>query len=104
MPQIEENSREESPNQVQRADWEKLALCALEGCDPEMFFPISPSALWAQAHAEKAKAVCRRCVVRDACLQTALDQNRDHGIWGGLTEDERKALRRRAVRGRIRKQ
>ncbi|MDV7268824.1 WhiB family transcriptional regulator, partial [Rhodococcus oxybenzonivorans] len=41
-----------------------------------------------------AKQVCRRCPVRDRCLEYALGSYERHGIWGGYTEDERKKLRR----------
>ena len=49
---------------------------------------------------EEAKAVCRTCKVIDACLKCALDTNQDYGVWGGLSEDERRALKRRAMRAR----
>ena len=40
--------------------------------------------------------MCRTCKVIDACLKCALDTNQDYGVWGGLSEDERRALKRRA--------
>jgi hypothetical protein len=46
---------------------------------------------------EDAKTVCRRCEVTDACLDWALRTGQDAGVWGGLTEDERRTLRRRRV-------
>ncbi len=51
---------------------------------------------------QEAKKVCKRCDVREACLQWALDAGQDHGVWGGLSEDERRALKRRAARSRVR--
>jgi WhiB family redox-sensing transcriptional regulator len=51
---------------------------------------------------EEAKAVCRRCDVREACLQWALESGQDAGVWGGLSEDERRALKRRNARARAR--
>jgi WhiB family redox-sensing transcriptional regulator len=51
---------------------------------------------------EEAKVVCRRCDVRDECLQWALESGQDHGVWGGLSEDERRTLKRRNARARIR--
>ena len=45
----------------------------------------------------EAKAVCRACPVRDQCLDWALEQGIDHGVWGGLAGDERRALRRLAA-------
>ena len=49
---------------------------------------------------DKAKAVCGRCSVTEMCLQYALDTSQDSGVWGGLSEDERRALKRRAARAR----
>ena len=46
--------------------------------------------------AAEAKAVCRRCVVRDECLEYALDFPEYHGVWGGRSEKERKQMRRQA--------
>jgi len=42
-----------------------------------------------------AKAICARCPVRDSCLAYALDTRQEFGIWGGLNEDERRAILRR---------
>jgi WhiB family transcriptional regulator, redox-sensing transcriptional regulator len=80
-------------------DWRLKALCAEE--DPELFFPTGNTGP-ALLQIEEAKRVCRRCDVRDACLQWALEADQDHGVWGGLSEDERRALKRRAARARIR--
>jgi WhiB family redox-sensing transcriptional regulator len=49
---------------------------------------------------EEAKAVCRRCPVVDTCLAWALESGQDAGVWGGLSEDERRALKRRNARAR----
>ncbi|KOG14642.1 hypothetical protein ADK36_31115 [Streptomyces viridochromogenes] len=48
---------------------------------------------------EEAKAVCRRCPLIESCLQGALDRN-ESGVWGGLSEKERRSLKRRAARER----
>jgi WhiB family redox-sensing transcriptional regulator len=80
-------------------DWRHNAVCREE--DPELFFPIGntgPSLL----QIEEAKAVCRRCPVMDQCLQWAFESGQDHGVWGGLSEDERRAMKRRAARNRAR--
>ncbi len=74
-------------------DWRHDALCRSE--DPELFFPIGNSGP-ALRQIEQAKAICRRCTVVEECLSWALDNGQDAGIWGGLSEDERRALRRRA--------
>ena len=66
--------------------WADRALCA--ETDPDAFFPElgEPS--------REAKAVCRRCEVRDECLEYALANSERFGIWGGLSENERRPLRR----------
>ena len=50
---------------------------------------------------EQAKAVCRRCPVTQSCLDWALRAGQDSGVWGGLSEDERRALKRRQARTRV---
>jgi WhiB family redox-sensing transcriptional regulator len=76
--------------------WRNLALCRYE--DPELFFPVgtlrSGSAL---IQADEAKTVCRRCPVREQCLAWALAAEPVEGIWGGTTEAERRAARRRTA-------
>ena len=52
------------------------------------------------AQAAEAKAVCRECTVQAICLQWALDNNQDSGVWGGMSEEERRSLKRRAARAR----
>jgi len=49
---------------------------------------------------EEAKAVCRRCEVVDTCLRWAIESRQETGVWGGLSEDERRALKRRNARAR----
>jgi len=78
-------------------DWADRAACLTE--EPELFFPIGNTGP-ALKQIEEAKAVCNRCPVIDACLQFALASGQSAGIWGGLTEDERSALKRRSVRAR----
>ncbi|MPN52707.1 Transcriptional regulator WhiB1 [bioreactor metagenome] len=46
--------------------------------------------------------VCRRCQAREECLRWALEAGQDHGVWGGMSEDERRAMKRRASRARLR--
>lgn len=60
-----------------------------QGIDPDVFFPDSPS-----DRGLAAKAICRSCPVRADCLELALTTRLDHGVWGGLTEAERRSLRR----------
>ncbi|MGH8909786.1 MAG: WhiB family transcriptional regulator [Egibacteraceae bacterium] len=77
------------------AAWRERAACLDE--DPELFFPIGTTGP-AIEQAERAKAVCRRCPVRQECLDDALDTGQDAGVWGGMDEDERRALRRQRRR------
>lgn len=76
-------------------DWRHAAACLEE--DPELFFPIGESGP-ALLQIEQAKAVCARCEVRETCLRWALDTGQDAGVWGGLSESERRRVRRRERR------
>lgn len=80
-------------------DWRHSALCRDE--DPELFFPIGTSGP-AERQIEEGKAVCRRCPVTRECLQWALETGQDAGVWGGMSEDERRALKRRTQRAKVR--
>jgi len=72
-------------------DWRHRAICRDE--DPELFFPVGTSG-HALLKIAEAKAVCRRCPVVAECLAHALNAGEDHGIWGGMTADERDELKR----------
>ena len=76
-------------------DWRHKAVCRDE--DPELFFPISTSGP-AFEQIERARSVCRRCPVVDACLQWALTTGQDAGIWGGLSPEQRRRLRQQTRR------
>ena len=78
-------------------DWRHRAACLDE--DPELFFPIGNTGP-ALHQIEQAKAVFHRCPVLETCLKWALESGQDAGVWGGLSEDERRALRRRTARQR----
>jgi WhiB family redox-sensing transcriptional regulator len=80
-------------------DWRHRAAC--RDVDPELFFPIGNTGP-AILQIEEAKQVCRRCDVNDACLRWALESGQESGVWGGMGEDERRALKRRAGRARAR--
>ncbi len=67
--------------------------------DPELFFPIGNTGP-AISQVAEAKAVCRECDVKGICLQWAIDNNQDSGVWGGMSEEERRSLKRRAARAR----
>jgi WhiB family transcriptional regulator, redox-sensing transcriptional regulator len=73
-------------------NWTDDAAC--RDYDTELFFPVGTSGP-ALRQAERAKAICRRCPVRAACLAWALGHplEAEFGIWGGQDEDERRALR-----------
>lgn len=78
-------------------DWRRKAACLDE--DPELFFPVGTTGP-ALAQTEHAKAICRECAVVEDCLEWALETNQDAGVWGGMNEDERRALRRSRQRRR----
>ncbi|MDQ1687078.1 MAG: WhiB family transcriptional regulator, redox-sensing transcriptional regulator [Frankiaceae bacterium] len=69
--------------------WQERALCA--ETDPEAFFPEKGGST------REAKRVCTGCEVKGECLQYALAHDERFGIWGGLSERERRRLKRRAV-------
>lgn len=71
--------------------WIHDAACREES--PELFFPVGSSGPALRQTAE-AKAVCQRCPVAAECLAWALESGQDAGVWGGLSEDERRALKR----------
>jgi WhiB family redox-sensing transcriptional regulator len=66
--------------------WADLALCAQT--DPEAFFPEKGGST------REAKRVCRSCEVRAECLEYALENDERFGIWGGLSERERRRVKR----------
>lgn len=69
--------------------WQDRALCAQT--DPEAFFPEKGGST------REAKKVCTGCEVRAECLQYALENDERFGIWGGLSERERRKLKRQVV-------
>ena len=73
--------------------WRDRAACL--GVNPELFFPTGDTGS-ALLQIEEAKVVCRRCVVVETCLKWAMESGQDAGVWGGLSEEERYALKRRA--------
>ena len=66
--------------------WQADALCAQT--DPEAFFPEKGGST------REAKRVCQNCTVRTECLEYALGHDERFGIWGGLSERERRKLKR----------
>jgi WhiB family redox-sensing transcriptional regulator len=72
--------------------WHLRAAC--RGPESQLFFPPpTPERREARDNREaRAKAICVLCPVRDECLAFALRVREPHGIWGGLTEGERREL------------
>ncbi|MFH8371410.1 WhiB family transcriptional regulator [Streptomyces sp. NPDC018031] len=71
---------------------------ACSDADPELFFPTGNTGP-ALLQIEEAKGVCTsRCPVIDQCLRWAIDNNVQHGVWGGLSEDERRRMKRHSAR------
>lgn len=71
--------------------WHHQAACL--SVDPELFFPNGLTGDHAR-QAKKAQRICQACPVRLECLEFALDSRQDFGVWGGLTEEQRRSLRR----------
>jgi WhiB family redox-sensing transcriptional regulator len=70
-------------------EWQERALCSQT--DPEAFFPEKGGST------REAKRICSRCEVKSECLEYALGHDERFGIWGGLSERERRRLKRRAA-------
>lgn len=66
--------------------WQHKALCAQT--DPEAFFPEKGGST------RDAKRVCAKCEVREQCLKWAIDHDERFGIWGGMSERERRRYKR----------
>ncbi|QDN57350.1 WhiB family transcriptional regulator [Streptomyces sp. S1D4-20] len=76
-------------------NWRHQAACLTK--DPELWFPAGDSGPYLHT-IEQAKAICAACPVTAACLQYALTEGIDSGIFGGLNEKERRSIRRTARR------
>ncbi len=80
---------------VDDLSWQDYSNC--RGADADLFFPERG------ASTRKAKAICGACEVRVDCLEFAIVQSEKFGIWGGLSERERRRIRKeRALTGRRR--
>ena len=77
---------------VEVRGWQDYANCL--GVDPDLFFPERG------ASTREAKEVCRGCVVREECLEYALTNGEKFGIWGGMSERERRRIRRQRALAR----
>lgn len=69
------------------ADWRESGACRT--ADTSLFFPVTDD------EAAPARAICASCPVREQCLNFALANREEQGVWGGLTESERRRVRRR---------
>ena len=78
--------RAQPDHSPEERSWHDQANCL--GVDPDLFFPERG------ASTREAKEVCRGCVVREECLEYALTNGEKFGIWGGMSERERRRLRR----------
>ena len=83
-PVLQHRAQPDQP--PEERSWHDQANCL--GVDPDLFFPERG------ASTREAKEVCRGCVVREACLEYALTNGEKFGIWGGMSERERRRLRR----------
>lgn len=77
------------PDEPSELSWQERSLCAQT--DPEAFFPEKGGST------REAKKVCTGCDVRRECLEYALEHDERFGIWGGLSERERRKLKRQAA-------
>lgn len=73
--------------------WEADALCRQTGPDDTMWFPEKGGST------RDAKRLCLMCEVRAECLEWALDHHERHGIWGGMSERERRAVEQKRRKG-----
>jgi WhiB family redox-sensing transcriptional regulator len=73
-----------------RMNWREDAACG--DADPDLFFPIGTTGN-ALRQIDEAKRICRFCPVQIQCLAWALETGVTDGVWGGVTEDERRAIR-----------
>ena len=86
---------DDATDEAEEASWQLEANCL--GVDPDLFFPERG------ASTKEAKAVCKGCVVREDCLEFALQNGEKFGIWGGLSERERRRIRRQRALDRAAK-
>jgi hypothetical protein len=81
--------REHPRLQLTDEPWIRYARCYVEQIDPDVFFPGQGQSL------TPAKRICATCPATKACLNYALRNGERFGVWGGKSEKERKAIRRR---------
>ena len=94
-PKRDDSAGQPMNDTIEPADakgWQDFANCL--GVDPDLFFPERG------ASTREAKEVCKGCVVREDCLEYALANGEKFGIWGGLSERERRRIRRQRALAR----
>lgn len=84
------------PIEWDAGDWRDVAAC--RDTDPDLFFPVGTTGP-ALDQIAAAKAVCNACPGQSACLEFALATNQESGVWGGTSEEERRALRKAWLEG-----
>jgi WhiB family transcriptional regulator, redox-sensing transcriptional regulator len=85
--------RREHAMRIGFTDWRDDAAC--RDAEADLFFPVGTMGP-ALRQIDEAKRICRACPAQAACLAWAIDHGITSGVWGGTTEDERRALRQPA--------
>jgi len=86
-PKAEPKKAPATAAKASAGDWWELAAC--RAAHPELLFPVSGSGVAALVDLARATAICQSCKV----MNYALDTRQAHGVWGGRSEDERRAAR-----------
>ena len=89
---LERSTRAKEVSGPMAQNWRSIGLC--RGSDTLVFYPPSDE----DSLAEEAKTICGMCAVRQPCLEFALATREKHGVWGGLTERERRRMLRQRRR------
>jgi WhiB family redox-sensing transcriptional regulator len=90
---VERTKRTKEVGGLMTKDWRSAGLC--RGSDPLVFYPPADED---DSLADEAKMICGMCDVRQRCLEFALATREKHGVWGGLTERERRRVLRQRRR------
>jgi WhiB family redox-sensing transcriptional regulator len=94
-PTTTKETRRGLPSLTRGANWRDQAAC--RHADPDLFFPDGTTGP-ALRQVDEAKRICRACPARTPCLAWALGNAIPAGIWGGTTEEERRAIRSTRIR------
>ena len=89
---LERSGRKKEVAGPMAQNWRATGLC--KGSDALVFYPPSED----DSLAEEAKSIFGMCAVRQPCLEFALTTREKHGVWGGLTERERRRVLRQRRR------